>query len=409
MRRMEFRRLRQIVREVHRSGLGRMLVQTQLWHFLPWHKRLAEPPSINHEDVPQKLATIMDRLGGAFIKLGQLLSVRPDLVPQEYCRAFSKLQDQAQPLSYATVRRILIEQHHREAFSKLRKEPLGSASVSQVHTAVYQGKDVVVKVQRPNAQEAFAADIAILEHFASLAARHSKHPHVSFDAIITEFKRYSKEELDFHHELSSIQRFYDNFSKDKHVIIPKPYPEVSSSKVLVLEWLHGQKLRNSLHTMPSAERTRLATLLVNAMLKQVFEDGLFHADLHPGNVLVMPKGKLGLIDFGIVGYWSDTRRDTALRMLAHFWRKEIGLMADAIEEICNAHVELRLRNLFEEELSDIVYRVHDEQLGKGSTTTMLFDLISACVRYQVRMPRDFVMFAKALVTVEGTAIELDPD
>src|SRR3989344_8892500 len=298
----EVSRLRQIAVVLAEQELFFLVDRLKLKRHLPMNY---SPKYLkNKSDLPRRLRLAMENLSGAFIKLGQLLSLRADLIPKEYADEFSKLQDEVKPFKFEKVREIIeseLKKPLSDIFLKFDSSPIAAASVGQVHKAMLNnGKIVAVKVQRPNIEKIFETDIALLYHLAVLLEKH--YPELkdyNFMEIVKEFEEYTKNELDYLHEARNIDIFYNNFKNDK-IKIPKVYWNHTSKRVLTMEFIKGVKI-----TDVEKNRPYYVKQLVESYLKQTMEYGVFHADPHPGNVFVTSEHSLALLDFGIVGHISS--------------------------------------------------------------------------------------------------------
>ncbi|MBM4357613.1 MAG: AarF/ABC1/UbiB kinase family protein, partial [Deltaproteobacteria bacterium] len=254
----------------------------------------------------ERLPQVLQELGPTFVKLGQILSTRQDLIPIEYCVALQRLQDRVSPIPFDDVRQVVeasLGKTVEVAFDEFSREPLACASIAQVHTAkLKSGESVVVKVQRPGVREVIEADLNILHFFArkleeSIPEARAFGP----TAIATEFDRAIRRELDFNVEARNAARFSRSFETWERVHIPKIFEAESTDRVLVMERLHGVKI---IEATGRDDMDVIAREVVRMLFKQVFEDGFFHGDLHPGNLFVLDDGRIGLIDFGLVGRMS---------------------------------------------------------------------------------------------------------
>ncbi|RYZ71777.1 MAG: AarF/ABC1/UbiB kinase family protein, partial [Proteobacteria bacterium] len=248
-----------------------------------------------------------EELGPTFVKLGQVLATRPDLIPVEFVEEFKKLHDQVSPLPFSEIKRVLESQYGStldEIFAEINPVPLGSASIAQVHRAkLRDGSDVVVKVQRPGIERIIADDISILYYLAELLQKYVKETRIFNPiGIVDEFFRTLELETNFVIEANNIRRFIENFKDDTEVKIPHVYIELTGPRVLVLEFLKGIPLSQAAALeQEGVDRQTVMKAGLRAYFKQVFKDGLFHGDLHAGNLFILPGSRIGLIDFGIVG------------------------------------------------------------------------------------------------------------
>ncbi|MBW3019117.1 hypothetical protein KY329_02955 [Candidatus Woesearchaeota archaeon] len=398
----DLKRATQVVRILSKHGLGKIIRDAGLtWHlhFIDRHRMLKDLP----EDLPKRLTDAMEELGGAYIKLGQLLSIRPDLIPPEYCQEFARLQDHVAPEAYETIIETIEQDFGKpihEIFSHVDRKPLGSASIAQVHKArLRTGKAVVVKVQRQGIRQKFAEDIDILRYLARKFHQHVA-GHIDPMQIVDEFEKYTKKELDFSVEAANIDLMRATV-KVPHVIIPEVYWNYTSKKVLTMEYLDGIRIAD---IKQKEVRTQVAKKLVDATLTQIFERGVFHADLHPGNVLLLRNHDIGLLDFGIVGRVDRKTIELGVKLYQAIISHNEAEIADIILEYGRATHETDLDE-FRDDVRDIVDKWYVSRRG---ITRLLYNLFLVCSYNHIVMPRNAVLLGKALVTAEGTAKELDP-
>lgn len=380
------------------------------WH-LPFFKRLSlkktEPDSL-----PVRLRQSMEQLGGFYVKLGQFLSLRPDLVPEPYRIEFAKLQDRMAPLKFEEIKTILEKELNKkpeELFEDISEIPLGSASIAQVHLArLKSGGTVILKIKRPNIEDIFKEDIAVLYYIAKKIEHSKKYPNFSPAEFIQEFERYTSQELNFIIESDYLEKFCDYFKNDRNVKTPKPYKEFCTKNLLVMEYIKGKKLREFTAKELRSKRKAIAETLVTSLLKQIFEIGLFHADLHPGNVLVLGDHKIALIDFGIIGRFSEELQKKGTDLY-------ISLILGDSEAVANALINIGRRTpefnqvAFKRDVEEVINKWHNTALKQHRVTTMMHHLLDTSIQHNLKIPVDAILFAKALVTVEGTCLQLNPE
>jgi ubiquinone biosynthesis protein len=359
----------------------------------------------------ERLPLALQELGPTFVKLGQILSTRQDLIPSEYCTALARLQDQVSPIAVEDIRKVIETSLGRpiEAmFDEFDETPLACASIAQVHTAKRKtGEAVVIKVQRPGVRESIEADLSILHFFARKLEE--SFPEIrAFEptAIALEFDRAIRRELDFTGEARNSARFSKNFESWPLVHIPKVFTDQSTDRVLVMERLYGVKIIDAVgrHDMDV-----IANEVVRMLFKQVFEDGFFHGDLHPGNLFVLDDKRIGLIDFGLVGRMSPAMREALADLL-------LALSIRSYEGVARALYDISLKtdavnyNAWERDVTELM----DQHLSSTSLADVDFgavirDIIDGAMRHKVRVPPDYTMFFKALMTVEGIGKQISPD
>jgi len=370
-----------------------------------------DPPEATRVDLAERLPLMLQDLGPTFVKLGQILSTRHDLIPAEYCVALERLQDRVSPIAADEVRKVIEASLGATVdgiFDEFSGEPLACASIAQVHTArLKSGEDVVVKVQRPGVRETIEADLNILHFFArKLEEEFPEARAIGPVAVAHEFDRAIRRELDFTGEARNSARFAKNFESWERVHIPKIFTEWSSERVLVMERLHGVKIVDAVgrHDMDPIARE-----VVRMLFKQVFEDGFFHGDLHPGNLFVLDDKRIGLIDFGLVGRMSAAMRDALADLL-------LALSLRSHEGVARALYDISLKTeaidyaAWERDVSELM----DQHLASTSLANVDFgavlrDIVAGAMRHNVRVPPDYTMFFKALMTVEGIGKRISPD
>ena len=362
---------------------------------------------------PERLRLVFEELGPTFIKLGQLLSTRPDLIPAEYLDELARLQDEVPPFSLAEVHAIFREELGRspdEVFHYFDAEPLAAASIGQVHRArLDSGAEVVVKVQRPDIENVIAVDLEILAHLAGLMEQYLEEVQGHRPtAIVQEFARSLSREIDFAVELANVQRFARQFKNNAAIHVPLVYPELSTQRVLVMEYVLGIKasmagqLREQGYDLPLiAERG--ATLV----MEQIFVHGFFHADPHPGNLFILPDNVVCFIDFGQMGRLSRKDRedftDLVLDLVA-------GDERTVVEGVLKVTVQLGEvdRESLGRDLGGLVDLYLYRPLGELEAGRILQDLLDLVTRHKLTFKPAFYQMMKALSTVEGVGLMLDP-
>lgn len=358
---------------------------------------------------PARATTMLRELGPTFVKLGQVLSTRNDVLPDAYCQAFEQLQDDVGPLDAEVVAEQLSEElgeDWRDRFESFEDEPLATASIAQVHRArLADGRDVVVKVQRPGIAAKIASDLNIL-HVLSWAVQ-SEFPETrSFDprGILVQFERSITAELDFLQEAKNMKRFSDNFADVPEVRIPFVVHELTTEGVLTMEFLDGVGIRHA--RSRGFDMDKVGETYLRAAYDMLFLHGFFHGDLHPGNVLVLPDGRLGLLDFGMVGTLTREMRNNVLSILMAAQRGDYRTIARLFYEIAikdervdypameRDSIEVLERNLTSDDMQDI-------QIGR-----LVTDLANGAAKHGARVPLAYTMFFKALLTSEGLAKSL---
>ena len=271
----DFSRLKQIVNVLFKYEFGYLLHGIKLTHILPFHKK-NKKHKFKKSDNPEKLRKAFEELGGAFIKLGQMLSIRPDLVPKDYANEFSKLQDKVKPFPSSKAKAIIhkeLGKPVKELFKEFNSRPVAAASVGQVHIAkLKSGEEVAVKVKRPGVNELFHTDIHLLFYLAKLVKKHFPQSFVDPIEIVKQFQKYTIKEMDYVREAKSIDKFYSSFKEDKTTKIPKVYWDYTTNEVLTTELIKGTELLNVQNKKTSLNKHKVTTNLVTSFLKQILFD-----------------------------------------------------------------------------------------------------------------------------------------
>lgn len=359
---------------------------------------------------PEHLRLALERLGPTFVKLGQILSTRSDLLPTAYTAELAKLQDSAPPVPAEEILAALAEELGGvEFFDRFDTQPLASASIGQAHTASLGGTEVVVKVRRPGAVETVRTDLEILERLAHLAARHSDLAR-GYDVVglVQEFATTLRAELDYLKEARNAERFAVSFQDDPRVHIPRVLWETTTSRVLTLERVHGMKI-DDVEALDAAgvDRRELAVRATGVLCTMVFEDGFFHADPHPGNFFVDADGGLGVIDFGMVGELSDEVRTQLITLLIDLLRGDLVGTTTALLALVGRPESVD-RSALAADLRPLVSRFRGLSLEDLALTDLITEVLGLARRHRLRLPQDLALLFKMLLMAEGLGRRLDP-
>ena len=359
-----------------------------------------------------RLRQSLDDLGPTFVKFGQLLSTRSDILPEGVLFELQKLQDTAKPMP-AGAAQLIIEQELGapvgEVFESFDPAPLGSASIGQVHRAVlWDGEVVAIKVQRPEAPGRVEADLELMREFANfLDRRFGDRIFVDVRGLVAEFESVIRRELDYTAEAENARRFAADFAGTR-VVIPRVHLDLSTSKVLTLEHIEGTRFRDirPLLLTPS-ERRRVASMGADAIFKMAFEDGFFHGDPHPGNLLLTPEGDLALLDFGMVGYMSRGDIEALSRLFIAVVQRDAAAALRGLEAL-GVRYTTEVRDDLVRDLRVFLNKYSGLSVGEVTLGQALSELIALARRYRLRVPPVFPLLTKALVTAEGVARSIDP-
>lgn len=354
----------------------------------------------------------LEKLGPTYVKFGQFLSIRPDLIPPEYCAEFKKLQDHCPPFPFAQVQRQLRTELKRdpgEIFSEFDETSMAAASVAQVHWArLRTGEEVAVKVQRPGIMEAMISDLFIMLRLAYLIERfvpslRKNQPVV----LVQEFSHWTDRELYFRQEGKNALHFAHNFKDYPGVRIPKVYREYTTRKILVMEHLQGVNILQSAEQ--GVNRRAAAQLIADSMLKQIFIDGFFHGDPHAGNILLLDENTIAYLDFGIVGYLSDDLRAWIFDILYGMSSGDGERVIGSFLELCNVREDEIDLPGYRREMNEVLSELPIYEISGVPFSQMMERFLNTSLEYGIRIPHDFVLVSKALTTFEGTCLSLDPE
>lgn len=362
----------------------------------------------------QKVVMMLQELGPTYVKLGQVLSTRPDLIPEDYIEELKKLQDNVAPFSFKEAKNQIEEDlgaNTDQVFLSIEEKPLAAASIGQVHRAVLKnGQEVVVKVRRPGIDKIITADLEIMLNLARLVEKHIPEVRI-YDPVgkIEEFADAMHKELDFTREGFNIDKFRQNFEGDETIYVPKVFWEATAQKVLTIEYIKGYKVTELDEiTNNNLDRKQIAVNGAKAMMKQIFMHGFFHADPHPGNIIIRPDGKIVFIDFGIVGridkYTKNKLADLIIGIINKDTKKIIGVLL----ELSQVEQELNISEI-ELDVEDLLDRYYGKDLKNIDMSKLLSEVFAIVAKYKIILPSNFTLLLKSLITIEGVGLELDPD
>jgi ubiquinone biosynthesis protein len=406
-------RLSEIAQVAVKHGFGYFFERHRLTDLFPWIGRdgSADTPS----DRGRRLREMLDELGPTFVKFGQLLSTRPDIVPPDIVVELQKLQDDVRPIPFADVRRVIEEELGltiEQAFVEFDEQPTAAASIGQVHHALLpNGERVAVKVQRPNAPRQIESDIALLFQAARLAKERVRAlDFIDAEQVVDEFARSIRSELDYRAEARNAEIFRRNFAGQPEVKIPRVYWTYTRRRVLVLELLEGVQLGDlDVAVLSQAERRDLAYRVAETWMTMIFRHGFFHGDPHPANIFVLEGGAaVGLVDFGQVGKLTD---EDMSRLTGLF----IDAANERVEALPRRLAELGVRfprereEEFGEELRDVYYRYYGVSLAEIDPLQVIREAFEVIYRMNLRLPTRFVLLDKAIATLASVGIELYPE
>lgn len=368
--------------------------------------------ALGSPDTGKRLVAAFTELGPTFVKLGQILSTRSDLLPPSVLGPLETLQDNVDPVGFEEIDAQLkrnLGSDYRERFSSLDEKPLASASIAQVHRAVLEdGTPVVLKVQRPGVRPKIESDLGILYAMSGwLEEAIEEAATMDLRGIVTGFTKSISAELDFKIEARNLERFAKLHEDNPEVTFPRVFDELSTTEVLCMQYLDGRKFFELIES--GEDISRYVDVYFRVAYKMLFIDGFFHGDLHPGNVLVMGDGRLGILDCGMVGRMSPSMKDKVIDIL---W----AILNEDLEAVARTFYALAIRSgpvdyeRFEADVIEIGERyLVGLPLSEVQIGTLFGEIVAGATRHAVRMPTDFTMLFKAVITTEGLAKTLAPD
>ena len=411
----QMQRYRQVVAVFTRYGFGEFLGLIRIWEYINIEKKfLHRERQLETLSVPQRLRLALEELGPTFVKLGQMLSTRPDIVPHNFIVELEKLQNRVAPIPTEIARRVIeseLKKPISEIFSSFDDQPLAAASLAQVHRASRNGSDLVVKVQRPNITQVIEVDLEIMHNLAALMERYLHGTYVINPVgLVREFAENIKRELDFRIEAVNMRRFAQNFAGTAWVHVPAVYSDPGyTQRVLIMEYVEGifisdlDRLRREGYDLK-----RIARHGADIGFRSTLEHGFFHADPHPGNLIIQPGNVICLLDYGMMGTLSNRFRERLGRMIYYIINNDEKRTARALLGLMESSQVIDAETL-EVQVSNIIQEYAHLALREIQLGNMLFKLLRLLAEHHVRFPTHLIWLSKAITTVEDVAHKLDPD
>ena len=411
-----FRRYRQIVEILADYGFGAFLAQMGMsdrFNIPRWWRRRRDMPGDAMTN-PRRLRRALEDLGPTFIKFGQILSTRSDIMPPEYLEELSFLQDEVPPVSWDEARQVVeteLGASVEDLFAQVDPVPIASASLAQVHVAcLVGGEEVVVKIQRPNIEKTVNLDLDIIYDLARTAQqRISIASRYEVADLAEEFASALRTELDFRREAWNADRLRKNFADEPHLYVPKIYWDYSTRRLLVMERIKGIKIDN-LDGLKAAgyDRQRLSAYAANFALKEILIDGFFHADPHPGNMLILPGEVIGVLDFGSVGRLDDQDRANLARLFIAGVQLDVDAIVDQLQRMGIADyrvdrvgLQRDLKRIMTRYYGLPIYEINAQEIAKAVQPIMY--------EYKLNIPTNYYLLMKTVVMMQGVGLKLDPD
>src|SRR6266536_1783342 len=367
----------------------------------------------DHDDHAKGLASALEELGPCFIKLGQLLSTRPDLLPADYIAALSRLQNTVTPVPSEKITAIIESELGvciTDLFQSFDSTPLATASMAQVHRAIlWNGDEVAVKVQRPGVRQRIEIDIEILHEVARFATKYTSFGRrYGFLLVVRELERSLSQELDFRLEADSTRIIGKQIAEFQRLTVPTVYDDYTTRRVLTLSFVCGRHLEAvSREELDELDSSTIAKELLSAYLKQIVIDGVFHCDPHPGNIFLADDGRVALMDFGMVGRFDSNQKDRIILLLLAFSERLGERVADTYLDMIELPEDVD-RRAFTQDVCGLVSRYHDMSGGRMAIGTALLDLTRLAQSHNTPVPTAMTLLGKAMLNLDGTIRVLSP-
>ncbi|HSL41590.1 MAG TPA: AarF/UbiB family protein [Desulforhopalus sp.] len=410
------KRLAEIVKVLSKFGFRQLVIDTGLHRLLGNVKEVEESSQGGGSEGlprPVRVRMVLEELGPTFVKFGQILSTRPDLIPLEWTQELKKLQDRCQQVPFSAIHQVLALEFPGRLellFSTIEEIPLAAASLAQVHRAtLIDGTTVVIKVLRPGARALIEEDMALVETLAQILEQYFSDLGYSPTAVAKEFSREIQKEINLVLEGQSTERLRRYFEDDANISFPKVYWSATTRNVLTMEEIKGRLLASvAPDELSGRERRTIVANGTDAVFKQCLRFGFFHADPHPGNIFLLPEGKLCFIDCGMTGQLDRKTTDQLINLVS-------GVVQGDIDRLCRVVIELTAVDPvvtdgrdFRMELRNLAEQFRNTDLQHLNITGLLSDFFGMLQRYRIQCPSDLLLLTKALTTIEGVAAHFDP-
>jgi ubiquinone biosynthesis protein len=408
-------RLSEIAQVAVRHGFGYFFERHRLTDLLPWTARVeVNPEAAAGSDRGRHLREMLDELGPTFVKFGQLLSTRPDIVPPDIVAELRSLQDDVRPFPFAQVREVVEAELGltlEQAFLRFDEQPIAAASIGQVHRATLpNGDEVAVKIQRPNAPRQIESDLALLYQAARMIKERVRAlDFIDAHELVDEFARFIRQELDYKLEARHADTFRRNFADSELVVVPKVYWDYSGARMLTLEFLDGVQLADlDLDTTSLDERRELAYRVTQTWMEMIFRHGFFHGDPHPANVLVLEGARIGLVDFGLVGKLTDEDMARLTRLFIDAATENIDALPRRLAELGVRYPKEREEE-FATALRELYYRYYGATLAEIDPIQVIREAFALIYSMNLHLPTRFVLLDKAIATLGAVGVDLYPE
>lgn len=406
-------RYREIAQVLIKHGFGDLVDRLGLSSYLSLPRRWLRKEVPSRRSAPERVRLALEELGPTFIKLGQILSTRPDIVSPPYLLELGKLQDSVPPEKWERIKPCMEKELGKSLetlFADICAEPLAAASLAQVHAAtLHDGTEVVIKVQRPDIERTIELDLAILHDLARLfQARTPLGRIYDLPAMAEDFAHTMSIELDYRYEGRCADRFRENFEREKYLHVPKVYWEFSTRRVLALERIEGIKI-DQVEALTAAgyDPHDIAVKCAHFIIKEIFDDGFFHADPHPGNLVVMPGEVIGVIDFGMVGWLTHRDKMNLLRLYLGILQSNAETILDALVRLGATQREYNREGLLRD-INRLLQKYTGMPLSDIRASVIINEFMTVAFRHRLSLPPSLWLLSKTLVIMEGVGLKLDP-
>lgn len=414
-KRLNIKRYQEIITVFAKHGFGLIIDQLGIFDYLKMRKHSTNAEVANSKrSIGERLRISLEELGPTFVKVGQILSTRADIVPHDIVKELKKLQSSVQPISFDEVKTVIeseFEDPLENIFKELTQEPIASASISQVHRAVLNnGGKVAVKVQRPGIERIISHDLNILHDLAYFVDNHTKFGKIyNFSSMVEDFERTLKNELDFTKEGENADTFRENFAKDEGIKVPEVNWNYTSRRVLTMEFVEGIGIDDHKALEKAGiDKSETAKKIAESICNQILRDGFFHADPHPGNIKVLWDGTVVFLDLGMVGRVSEARRKTISKFFVGVSNKDTRMVARAVMEL-DAMFEKKNIKKFEQDVDLMIDKYLTMPWSRINVGELLYEVFSIAFLNGVRLPREFTLLAKSLATIQSLLEQLAPE
>ena len=402
-------------------GIGRILVRHGLGNLTDGFRKPDVPAEGPDTDAaagipsPERIRRTFEELGPSFIKLGQLMSTRADILPPRYIEELKKLQDRVPAIPFAEIQTVIeaeLKQPLHEIFKEWNPEAIAAASIAQVHTArLFSGENVVIKVVRPGIRKVIAQDIRLMYGIARKLERVSEAAgNIGAINVVSEFERTIYNELDMFIEAGNVDRFARNFKDSTEIHVPEVFWSLTSKSVLTMEYIDGVKMDqvDAIRKM-GLDTGEIARMGLRAFSRQLMEFGFFHADPHPANTIVMPDGRVGIIDFGIIGYLDDMMMHHVAHMLLGFAEHDYAMVMEALQDAGIIHEDMKDIVMFQSDLKDACETFYGRNLSTITVRDVYDRVMQLILKYHLKLPRNLLLLMKTLIQTEALGKILESD